>query len=188
MIVIKGKGVCGGVAFGKLELLIKDTNPVMRIRVDDPQKEVKRFEYAVDRALSQLKRLYEKAVAEVGEENAMIFEIHKMMLEDRDYLDSVISNITTQKLNAESAVAITSDSFAEMFSAMEDSYMQARAADVRDISERVIDLLTEKEQRTEKNETSVIAAVDLAPSETVQMDKSKILAFVTEKGSGNSFP
>lgn len=186
MIIIKGKGVCGGVAFGKLELLMKDTNPVMRIRVDDPQKEVKRFEYAVDRALSQLKRLYEKATAEVGEENAMIFEIHKMMLEDRDYLDSVISNITTQKLNAESAVAITSDSFAEMFSTMDDSYMQARAADVRDISERVIDLLTEKEQRTEKSETSVIAAVDLAPSETVQMDKNKILAFVTEKGSGNS--
>ncbi len=186
MITINGKGVCGGVAFGKIKLYVKDANPVLRVRVGDTSKEIKRFEYAVDRASNQLKRLYEKAVGEVGEENAMIFDIHKMMLEDRDFLDSVISNITTQKLNAESAVAITADSFAEMFSSMDDSYMQARASDVRDISERVIDLLTEKEDSKESNERGVLAAVDLAPSETVQMDKSKILAFVTEKGSSNS--
>ena len=186
MIVIKGKGVCGGVAFGKLELMLKDANPVLRVRVEDTKKEVKRFEYAVERAINQLEKLYEKALLEVGEENAMIFDIHKMMLEDKDYLDSVLSNIESQNLNAESAVAITADSFAEMFASMEDSYMQARAADVRDISERIINLLTKREQTSEYNEPKVIAAVDLAPSETVQMDKSKILAFVTEKGSANS--
>ncbi len=186
MNIIEGKGVCGGVAFGKLEILKKSASPVQRVRITDTAKEVKRFEYAVDRALVQLKRLYEKALGEVGEDNAMIFDIHKMMLEDKDFTESVISNITTQKLNAESAVLITAESFAEMFSSMDDSYMQARAADVHDICERLLTLLSEKEEKKESDEAKILGAEDLAPSETVQMDKSKILAFVTERGSINS--
>lgn len=132
--------------------------------------------------------MYEKALNEVGEENAMIFDIHRMMLDDGDYLDSVKSQIYTQKLNSESAVAITADNFAEMFSSMDDSYMQARAADVKDISERIISILSNSQSSGGITSDScvIIGAEDLAPSETVQLDKSKILAFVTEKGSSNS--
>ena len=127
MITLKGKGVCGGIAFGKLELVVKSTSRIVKTTVNDTEKELKRFFRAKDEASESLKELYEKAVNEVGEENAMIFEIHKMMLDDKDYIDSVTANIKTQKMNAECAVAQTSDSFSEMFSSMEDSYMRARA-------------------------------------------------------------
>ncbi len=187
MITIKGQGVCGGIAFGKIELLKKASSIIMRTRVKDVEAEIKRFENARGKAKKQLDELYDKALAEVGEENAMIFDIHRMMLDDLDYLDSVKSNITGQKLNAESAVGITADNFAEMFASMDDSYMQARAMDVRDISERIIAILTNAEGEGIKSEIPVvIGAEDLAPSETVQLDKSKILAFVTELGSSNS--
>ncbi|MDD6483705.1 MAG: phosphoenolpyruvate--protein phosphotransferase [Clostridiales bacterium] len=187
MHTIKGQGVCGGVAFGRLELLKKASKLIQRSHVEDTDKEWERFENARAKASAQLKELYEKALNEVGEENAMIFDIHQMMLEDQDYLDSVKANIWEQKLNAESAVGITADNFADMFASMDDSYMQARAADVRDISERIISILTDSSNTGIKSDTPVIVgAEDLAPSETVQLDKSKILAFVTEKGSSNS--
>lgn len=187
MITIKGKAVCSGIAFGKLELIKNKSNVVQRVRIDDTKKEIERFEKALTKAQKELEDLYKKALSEVGEENAMIFEIHQMMLKDEDYLDSVKSNIIDQKLNAESAVATTADNFAEMFSSMDDSYMQARALDVKDISERIISVLTNKKNEGIKsNESVVIGAEDLAPSETVQLDKSKILAFVTQKGSSNS--
>lgn len=187
MITIKGKGVCGGIAFGKIELLKKASSLIQREKVADIDKEVERFENARKKTAKQLDELYEKALSEVGEENAMIFDIHRMMLEDVDYLDSIKMNIKGQKLNAESAVAITADNFAEMFTSMDDSYMQARAADVRDISERIIAILSNASVAGIKsNEPVVIIAEDLAPSETVQLDKSKILAFVTEQGSSNS--
>ena len=187
MITIQGQGVCGGIAFGRLELLKKSAKPVTRTHIQNVQEELKRFEAARQKASEQLLHLYEKAHSEVGEENAMIFDIHRMMLEDLDYLDSIKTNITEQKLNAESAVAITSDTFSEMFSSMSDSYMQARAADVKDISERMISILANASTVGLKSDGMVIVgAEDLAPSETVQLDKSKILAFVTEKGSSAS--
>ncbi len=187
MIILKGQGVCGGIAFGKIELLKKSSNQVVRTHITDTDKELKRFEEAKEKARKHLDELYEKAIAEVGEDNAMIFDIHKMMLEDIDYLSSIRSNITDQKLNAESAVALCADNFSEMFTSMDDSYMQARAADVRDISERIITILANSSESIIKSDSPVIiGAEDLAPSETVQLDKSKILAFVTEKGSSSS--
>lgn len=187
MITIKGKGVCGGVAFGKLYLFKKASSMVKREHVENTEAELKRFEDARETTIGQLKDLYNKALAEVGEENAMIFEIHQMMLEDEDYLESIRSIISDRKLNAETAVANTADNFAEMFASMDDSYMQARAADVRDISERIITVLSNASSGGINSDVPVIlAAEDLAPSETVQLDKSKILAFVTEKGSSNS--
>ena len=187
MITIKGQGVCGGVAFGKLKLLKKNDNVKKNSHIENIEEEIKRFEDARIKALNQLSELYEKALGEIGEDNAMIFDIHRMMLEDEDYINSIKSNITEQKYSAESAVAITADNFAEMFSSMEDSYMQARAADVRDISERIIDVLSSNDNADFIFDTPVIiAAEDLSPSVTVQLDKSKILAFVTEKGSSNS--
>ncbi len=187
MIVIKGQGVCGGIAFGKLEQIRKSEQLVHRTRIDDTDAETKRFDEAVQKAILQLDTLYEKALSEVGEENAMIFDIHRMMLTDKDYLESIRSHITERFINAESAVAMTSDTFAEMFSGMSDSYMQARAADVRDVSGRIIAILTNSESSVIKSNTPVIiGADDLAPSETVQLDKSKILGFVTERGSSNS--
>lgn len=187
MIILKGQGVCGGIAFGKIELLKKGSNQVIRTHITDTDKELKRFEAAKEKARRQLDELYEKAISEVGEDNAMIFDIHKMMLEDIDYLSSIRSGITDQKLNAESAVALSADNFSEMFTSMDDSYMQARAADVRDISERIITILDNSSENIIKSDSPVIiGADDLAPSETVQLDKSKILAFVTEKGSSSS--
>ena len=187
MLSIKGQGVCGGIAFGKLELLKKELKVIQRSHVEDTNAEFARFEAARDKAKEQLKALYDKALTEVGEENAMIFDIHQMMLDDLDYVESIQGIITGQKLNAETAVANTADTMADMFASMDDSYMQARAADVRDISERVISILTgASEGGIKSNEPVVIGAEDLAPSETVQLDKSKILAFVTEKGSSNS--
>ena len=187
MRIIKGLGVCGGVAFGKLEIIKKNFKTIKKSRVENTKKELERFEKAKEKATEQLKELYQKALDTIGEENAMIFDIHLMMLDDQDYLDSIKANINGQKLNAESAVANTADNFAEMFSSMDDSYMQARATDVRDISERIISILSNKESSGIKgNEPVIIGAEDLAPSETVQLDKNKILAFVTEKGSLNS--
>lgn len=187
MYTLKGQGVCGGVAFGKLEILEKKSNKILRTHIKDTKKELVRFNEAKEKAKEQLKALYEKALNEVGEENAMIFDIHSVMLEDKDYLDLIESNIIERKLNAESAVAITADNFAEMFIEMDDSYMQSRAADVRDISERIISILSNTATEGIKSDIPVIiGASDLAPSETVQLDKSKILAFVTENGSSNS--
>ncbi len=187
MTILKGKGVCGGIAFGKLEIIKKEESKIHRTRVEDVDAEIKRFEDALMKAENELKELYQKAVAEVGEDNAMIFDIHLMMLSDEDYLESIRQKIIKQKINAETAIAMTSDNFAEMFSSMVDSYMQARAADVRDISDRLLTILSGKEKTKVKYDISVIiGAIDLAPSETVQLDKKKILAFVTEKGSSNS--
>lgn len=187
MIRLNGQGVCGGIAFGKLELIKKTSTLVHREHIDDTDAELKRFEEARSKAGQQLEVLYDKALAEVGEDNAMIFDIHKMMLEDPDYLESIRTYIRDQNVNAESAVAMTADTFADMFAAMDDSYMQARAADVRDISDRLISILANAEETGIKSDVPVIVgADDLAPSETVQLDKSKILAFVTEKGSSNS--
>lgn len=187
MITIKGQGVCGGIAFGKLELIKKTVNLVSKNHIENTDKEIKRFEEAIETAASQLKELYEKALGEVGEENAMIFDIHSMMLRDEDYISSVKGGIISQRVNAESAVALTADNFAQMFASMDDSYMQARATDVRDISERIISILSDNCTDGIKSDMPVIiGAHDLAPSETVQLDKSKILAFVTEDGSTNS--
>ena len=187
MDTIQGKSVCSGIAFGKLNLIKNETTPVQRFTIDDPKKEIQRFENALKTAKDELEKLYKKAILEVGEENAMIFDIHRMMLSDVDFTESIKSNILSQKLNAESAVAITSDNFSEMFSSMDDSYMQARATDVKDISERLISILSNKKENLIKSQESiVIGAYDLAPSQTVQLDKSKILAFITEEGSYNS--
>ena len=187
MTELKGKGVYGGVAFGKIYFYNKKDEKVVRKHIDDPEKEIKRFQNAKNKAIEQLGNLYEKALVEVGETNAMIFQIHQMMLEDLDYLDSIENLIRNEKLNSEYAVAITSDNFAQMFSQMDDSYMKERAADVKDISERVINILIGKKSGGISSDCPVIiAADDLAPSETVQMDKSKVLAFVTRKGSVNS--
>lgn len=187
MTILKGKGVCGGIAFGKLEIFKKEETTVYRTRVKDTKAEIHRFEGALKKASDELRTLYKKAVEEVGEDNAMIFDIHLMMLSDPDYLESIKQNIINQQINAETAVKMTSDNFAEMFSTMEDSYMKARAADVRDISDRLIDILSGKEQKQiTAPAPMVLAAIDLAPSETVQLDKGSILAFVTEKGSSNS--
>lgn len=187
MRILKGGGVCGGVTFGKLYIFKKSEKSVKRTHIENVDAELERFEAARAKAMEQLGALYDKALAEVGEANAMIFEIHQMMLDDEDYINSVKSIIAEQTLNAETAVAVTADNFAEMFASMDDSYMQARAADVKDISERIINILSGTDEAgIDANEPVIIAAENLAPSETVQMDKSKILAFVTEQGSSNS--
>ena len=184
--MIMGKSVCGGIAFGRLEIL-KRKERKERKRADDPEREWERFERAAERAKRQLDELYKKAVVEVGEENAMIFDIHKMMIEDMYYLDSVKTNITDRGLCAEGAAAAAADGFIEMFDAMEDSYMSARAADVRDMSERIISVLEGAEKKSiSPGGPAVIGADDLVPSQTVQLDRSDILAFVTEKGSESS--
>ena len=182
-----GKGVYGAIALGKVSLLKRQDIQVKRVRIENEEAEVARFEAAKAEALSQLEEIYEKALVEVGETNAQIFEVHMMMLEDEDYNDAIREMIANQNMNAEYAVAMTSDNFAAMFAAMDDSYMQARAADVRDISNRLISCLTEGEKTANKsNEKMVICADDLAPSETVSLDKDMVLAFVTAHGSSNS--
>lgn len=187
MKIIKGQGICGGIAFGRLKLIKKNENHIHRTHIKDPDKEISRFENAKNYATKQLDNLYEKALSEVGEENAMIFDIHKMMLHDADYINSIKNNIKSQNINAESAIAMTSDSFSQMFASMSDSYMQARATDVQDISSRLINILSNSEEKEfVSKDPVIIGATDLAPSETVQLDKTKILAFVTEKGSSNS--
>ena len=187
MIVFTGKGVFGGIAIGKIAVYGKKEQKVKRQRVEDTQAEIARFEQAKNQAIEQLGKLYEKALHEVGEANAMIFQIHQMMLEDPDYCDSITNIIGTQSVNAEFAVATTADNFAQMFTSMDDAYMKERAADVRDISERLISILSNGQGRSfSSDEPVIIMAEDLAPSETVQLDKDKVLGFVTAKGSTNS--
>lgn len=183
----KGKSVFGGIAIGRLCLHQKAEQKVVRKKVEDPDREKERFLDARDQAVSQLQQLYERALKEVGESNAAIFEIHQMMLEDDDYLDSVNHIIESQEVNAEYAVAMTSENFSNMFASMEDEYMKARAADVRDISERVIAVLSGNQGGILRSgEPCILVADDLAPSETVQLDKDQVLAFVTGHGSVNS--
>lgn len=187
MLVLNGKSVFGGVAFGKIHFYSRTEQQIKRTRVDDIEGEVKRFQDAKTRTVNQLEGLYEKARLEVGETNAMIFQIHQMMLEDLDYCESIINIITSQGVNAEYAVATTSDNFSKMFSVMDDAYMRERASDVRDVSERLVSVLMNASAGTVvSDEPVIIAAEDLVPSETVQLDKNKVLAFVTSKGSVNS--
>lgn len=182
-----GKGVYGAIAMGKISVFQKQDTLIQRTSVKDTEAEKARVEAAKAAAAEQLQAIYEKALKEVGETNAQIFEIHMMMLEDDDYNESIQNIIDTQKVNAEYAVSITADNFAEMFSAMDDAYMQARAADVRDISDRIIANLTGNVAvQEDSGEKHVICADDLAPSETVSLDKDKVLAFVTAHGSSNS--
>ncbi len=183
----QGKGVYGAIAIGKISLLNKPEAAVKRVRVDDTDGEKSRFEQAKASSLSQLQEIYDKALKEVGEANAAIFEIHQMMLDDEDYNESINNIIETQSVNAEYAVAVTADNFAEMFSSMNDAYMKARAADVRDISNRIISNLTgETSKGNFSDDKVIICASDMAPSETVSLDKDRVLAFVTAHGSSNS--
>lgn len=183
----QGKGVYSAVAVGKIALFKKPDAEVKRVHVVDTDNEKTRFEQAKTLAVQQLQEIYDKALKEVGEANAAIFEIHQMMLDDDDYNDSINNIIDSQSVNAEYAVAVTADNFAEMFSAMDDAYMKARAADVRDISNRLINNLSGNFSiETGSDEKVIICASDLAPSETVSLDKDKVLAFVTAHGSSNS--
>ena len=183
----QGKSVYKGIAMGPVVVLKKNDYQVKRTRIEDPESEAKRVTEAVEKSQDQLGRLYDKAVKEVGEASAAIFEVHQMMLEDEDYLEAIQNMIQTEQVNAEYAVAVTGDNFAEMFAAMDDDYMKARSADIRDISERLVRNLSGQEDTDLSSiEPSVIVADDLSPSETVQMDKDKILAFVTVHGSTNS--
>ncbi len=187
MQVLKGKSVHGGVAIGKIRYWNKSTQIVNRYHITDISKEKEKFMQAKIMTIQQLGELYQKALKEVGQEGAAIFEIHQMMLSDEDYINSIENIITHQSLNAEYAVAQTCENFCAMFEAMDDQYMQARSADVKDISERLIGVLMGKNNASMfDDDNMIIASDDLAPSETVQLDKNKIIAFVTEKGSINS--
>lgn len=187
MIRFTGKGVYGAAAVGKTVVFRRQDIQVKRIRIEDEKAEIVRLEVAKQAVLGQLGEIHEKALREVGEANAQIFEIHMMMVEDEDFNDAIIGMIQVQNVNAEYAVAVTADNFAKMFSAMEDSYMQARAADVKDISNRLIACLTDSGGKTPaSDEKRIICADDLAPSETVSLDKDRVLAFVTAHGSANS--
>lgn len=187
MKIFSGKAVFGGVAIGRISIYKKDEQQVKRIKVADVEAEINRYHEAKNTAIEQLEKLHEKAVKEVGEASAEIFEAHQMMLDDGDYIDSVENIIRTQEVNAEYAVAITGDNFSEMFANMDDEYFRGRAADVKDISERVVKILMGDESGSiESDEPVIIVADDLAPSETVQLDKDKILSFVTVHGSANS--
>ena len=184
---IQGKSVYSGVAIGRLAIYRKSENQVKREKIADTAKEVKRFEDAKDTAKQQLAGLYDKALKEVGEVNAAIFEVHQMMLNDLDYIESITNMIEGQQVNAEYAVATTGDTFSEMFAAMDDDYMRERAADVRDVSNRVVSILQGNGGNDlNADEPVILLADDLAPSETVQLDKSKVLSFVTRHGSTNS--
>ena len=182
-----GKSIFKGIAIGKILFYQKGEQPVKRVKIEDTAEQIKRHEDARAKAAEQLQGLYEKALKEVGEANAAVFEVHQMMLEDDDYIDSVVNIIETQQVNAEFAVATTGDNFAKMFAEMEDDYFKARAADVKDISERMVNILSGNESGGALgDEPVIVVAEDLAPSETVQMDKEKLLAFVTRLGSANS--
>ncbi len=184
---LKGKSVFGGIAIGRISVYNKDESTVKRVKIEDTAAEVKRFEEAKETAKEQLQALYEKALVEVGEVNAMIFDVHQMMLDDLDYVEAITHMIESQGINAEYAVATTGDNFSDMFAAMDDDYMKARAADVKDISNRVVKILQGKKDNVlDGDEPVILLADDLAPSETVQLDKSKVLAFVTRHGSTNS--
>lgn len=183
----QGKSVYKGIAMGPIVVLKKNDYQVKRIRIEDTEAEVKRVDEALKASQEQLQKLYDKAVREVGEASAAIFEVHQMMLEDEDYLEAIQNMIRTEQVNAEYAVAVTGDNFAEMFASMDDDYMKARSADIKDISERLVrNLSGQGDVDLSEIEPSVIVADDLSPSETVQMDKDKILAFVTVHGSTNS--
>ncbi len=182
-----GKTVYKGIQMGPVFVLKGKESQVKRVRIEDAQAEIERVEHAVRKAQEQLQRLYDKAVKEVGEASAAIFEVHQMMLEDEDYLEAIHNMIRTEMVNAEYAAAVTGDNFSEMFANMDDEYMKARAADIKDISTRLVNNLTGNEDTDfESKEPMIIVADDLTPSETVQMDKEKILAFVTVHGSANS--
>ena len=183
----QGKSVYKGIVMGPVAVLKKNDYQVKRARIEDPEAEVKRVKEAVEVSKKQLGRLYDKAVREVGEASAAIFEVHQMMMEDDGYNESVENIVRSQGVNAEYAVATTGDNYAQMFSAMDDDYMRERAADVRDISERLLTILNGEETgAVDADEPKIIVAEDLAPSETVQLDKDKVLSFVTVKGSLNS--
>lgn len=187
MQVYSGKSVFCGIAIGKISVYRKNEQQVKRVRTEDTKGELARYEAAKAAAIEQLQELYQKALKEVGEANAAIFEIHQMMLDDGDYNESVENIIETQKVNAEYAVAVTGDNFAQMFRAMDDDYMRERAADVKDISERVLSILNGGQKgKVVTDEPVVIVADDLAPSETVQLEKDMVLSFVTVHGSVNS--
>ncbi len=194
MIIITGKSVYGGIAIGKIKFFKKEEASIKKRHIDNIEPELRRYFNAKKIAKKQLEELYDKAVVEVGETNAAIFEIHSMMLEDEDFNHSIINIINSQRVNSEFAVAQTAQNFSEMFSNMDDEYMKARAVDVKDISERIIDALSDKKDNDNKeendnkksNEKLIICANDLAPSETVQLDKENVLAFVTFHGSANS--
>ena len=187
MVKYQGKGVYGAIAIGKALKWKREDVQVKREKIEDVAQELERLRNAINKAMEQLESIYEKALEEVGEANAQIFEIHRMMLEDDDYNDAIVEMIQGQNVNAEYAVAVTADNFAEMFSAIDDSYMQARAADVRDISNRLILCLKKTgEKSLIADEKVIICADDLAPSETVTLEKDKVLAFVTAYGSSNS--
>lgn len=187
MQVYSGKSVFGGIAIGKISVYRKNEQQVKRVRTEDTKGELARYEAAKAAAIEQLQELYQKALKEVGEANAAIFEIHQMMLDDGDYNESVENIIKTQKVNAEYAVAVTGDNFAQMFRAMDDDYMRERAADVKDISERVLSVLNGcRKGKVITDEPVIIVADDLAPSETVQLEKDMVLSFVTVHGSVNS--
>ncbi len=181
-----GKAIVSGIAIGKLMYYSKDAQQVKRYKISDIDAEKARYEEAKNTAIEQLNQIYEKALKEVGEVNASIFEVHAMMLEDEDYNDSINNIIESQLVNAEYAVACTGDNFSKMFSEMEDDYFRARAADIKDISERVIYVLKGSGSTSGPNEPVILIAEDLAPSETVQMDKNNLLSFVTRLGSSNS--
>ncbi len=187
MTIYTGKSVFGGIAIGRLSVYRKDDSQVKRVHIDDPEAEIARYHEAKETAIEQLGVLYEKALKEVGEDGAGVFEAHQMMLEDGDYIDSVENIIRSESVNAEYAVAQTGDNFAQMFLDMEDEYFRGRAADMHDISERLINVLSGKASGgIQANEPVIVVADDLAPSETVQMDKDMILSFVTVHGSANS--
>lgn len=187
MTTLKGKGVYGAIALGRISVFTRREASVKRTHIEDIEAEKARLEKAKEKATEQLRTIYEKALKEVGEANAQIFEIHQMMIEDEDYNESIESIIETQSVNAEYAVAVTADNFSEMFASMDDAYMQARSADVKDISNRIISCLSDEVGSDDvSDEKVIICADDLAPSETVQLDKDKVLAFVTAFGSSNS--
>lgn len=184
---MEGKSVFGGVAMGRLSIYKKNDQLVKRTKITDTDAEIQRYNEATEKAKRQLAALYEKASKEVGESSAAIFEVHQMMLDDLDYQESVVNMIQTQNVNAEYAVAVTGDNFSEIFAAMDDEYMKARAADVKDISNRVISVLQGiEDDGFDSSEPVILVAEDLAPSETVQLDKSFLLSFVTRYGSTNS--
>ena len=187
MITLEGKSGFGGVAIGKIQFYKRNEITIKRTRVEDVEAEVERFQDAKAKTLELLKGLYEKALEDVGEANAMIFEAHQLMLEDPDYVESIENIIRTQDVNAEYAIGATADNFAAIFEAMDDAYMQGRAADVRDVSERLLQALSSQNETVMvMDEPVIIAADDLVPSETVQLDKEKVLSFVTMYGSANS--
>jgi phosphotransferase system enzyme I (PtsI) len=187
MIVLEGKSVFNDICMGHISFYKRNESVIKRYKVEDTQAEMKRFEEAKEKGKQQLQHLYEKAVEDVGEANAAIFEIHQMMLEDLDYCESVENIITSQQVNAEYAVGQTADNFSAMFASMDDAYMQGRAADVKDVSERLLKILTNAEEGIKVlSEQVIIAADDLVPSETVQLDKNKVLGFIMQEGSANS--